>query len=483
MNNPILDNYGQPVKNSMFGNNGINQSVKRRHGSERIKNQEKDWGDLFPSHDVKLMRSACRTLYENNGIVKAAINIVADYSIGDAFDPIYKGTDTAWGDQALDWLETWYSRCDVRADSFDFKSSLSIDSVSLDRDGGGYCALIKSRTGYPQLQHISAHRVGSRFGTDDIVKSGRYKGLRIVNGSILNKYGRVVAYRILGSEESKDIEVSARSFLPLFDPRYYDQSSGIPSLSHAIESFKKMAKSSEYELMRQVIESQISLIEYNEGGEFNPDLGIGVSANGVQVESIDGGQIRYMTAGSAERIETLSPSGNPSEQFMNFHARLTREGLAGLGLSSGIVVKPEGQGTADRADLAKADKAIAKRQCILKKHAKKKVLFALACAIERGDLPASNDWMSWSFTLPRKISIDLGRDSKTQANEYDKGLLNLTDIVGDGRVERHIRTRANEEAKTILITREVEAKQGVDIDPRRMRLLTPNEQAEKSDNE
>ena len=134
MNNPILDNYGQPVKNSMFGNNGINQSVKRRHGSERIKNQEKDWGDLFPSHDVKLMRSACRTLYENNGIVKAAINIVADYSIGDAFDPIYKGTDTAWGDQALDWLETWYSRCDVRGDSFDFKSSLSIDSVSLDRD-------------------------------------------------------------------------------------------------------------------------------------------------------------------------------------------------------------------------------------------------------------------------------------------------------------------------------------------------------------
>ena len=481
MDNPILDNFGQPLRQSLFGSNGINESVKRRHSTQVIKDQEKDWGELFPSHDVKRMRSACRTLYENNGVVKAAINIVADYSVGDAFDPIYKGGDTAWGEQATDWLHSWFSRCDVRGDSFDFKSTLSIDSVSLDRDGGGYCALIKSRTGYPLLQHISAHRVGSRLGTDDEVKEGRYKGLRIVNGSILNKYGRVVAYRVLGSEESKDRDVSARSFMPLFDPRYYDQSSGIPSLSHAIEAFRKMAKSTEYELMRQVIESQISLIEYNEGGEFNADTGLGVTANGIRVEEIDGGQIRYMSAGSAERIETLSPSGNPSDQFMNLQARMTRESLAGLGLSSGIVIKPEGQGTADRADLAKADKAIAKRQCILKKHAKKKILFALACAIERGDLPASNDWMSWSFTLPKKISIDLGRDSKTQSNEYDKGILNLTDIVGDGRVKAHLRTRANEEAQAIKITKQVEQEQGVDIDPRRMRLLTPNEQPESND--
>jgi len=476
MHSPILDQYGNHYQG--WGGNGINQSVKRSHKSEIIRNQEKDWGDLFPSHDVKLMRSACRTLYENNGVVKGAINLVADYSVGDAFDPIYKGTNTDWGKQASEWLEIWYSRCDVRGDTFDFKTTMNIDSVSLDRDGWGFCAKIKDETGYPQLQHVPAHRVGVRDPDSGVVEAGVYVGLRIVNGSILNEFGRVVAYRVLGSVEALDRDISADSLMSLIDARYYDQSSGIPSLSHGINDMKNMAKSSEYELMRQVIESQIAIIEHNEDGEFRPDEQKGVSDSGVAIKEMEGGQYVYMKANSGENLTTLSPSGNPSEQFINFHNRLTRATLIGMGLSSGIVVQPEGQGTADRADLAKADKAIAKRQSILKKHGMKKLIFALGCAIDRGDLPADPDWMKWAFTLPRKLSIDLGRDSKQQQSEYNSGILNLEDIKGNGRMEQHLRTRANEEALTIEIKAEVEQKGGVEIDIRRMRMLTPNDQPE-----
>ena len=477
----IVDRYGSPYGSGFYGSNGINKSVKRSHRSEIIRNQEKDWADLFPSHDVKLMRSACRTLYENNGVVKAAINLISDYSVGDAFDPIYKGKNTGWGKDAAAWLETWYGRCDVRGDTFDFKTTLGIDSVSLDRDGWGFCAMIKSKNNYPQLQHIPAHRIGVREPNKGIVESGTYSGLRIVNGSILNKLGRVVAYRVLGAEEKLDLDISARSILTLIDPRYYDQSSGIPSLSHAIEDFKNMAKSSEYELMRQVIESQIALIEHNEDGEFDPDKSGGTTGSGVSIEEIEGGQYRYFKANSGAGLSTLAPSGNPSEQWQNFHNRLTRIGLVGMGLSPGIVIQPEGQGTADRADLAKADKAILKRQGLLKKHAKKKVLFALACAIDRGDLAADPDWMEWQFTTPRKLSIDLGRDSKTQQAEYNTGILNLEDIKGNGRVKQHLRTRANEEADAIEIKAEVEQKRGVEIDIRRMRMLTPNDQPETTE--
>ena len=480
MDNPILDNFGSPITSSMWGANGINKSVKRSHRSEIIRNQEKDWSDLFPSRDIKLMRSACRTLYENNGVVKGAINLIADYSVGDAFDPIYKGRNTEWGKQATEWLETWYGRCDVRGDLFDFKTTMNIDSVSLDRDGWGFCGFVKSKTGYPLLQHVPGHRIGVREPNVGIVEQGTYAGLRIHNGSILNKHGRVVAYRVLGSDESKDVDLSARTLIPLIDPRYYDQSSGIPSLSHGIEDLKNMAKSSEYELMRQVIESQISLIEHNEDGEFNADNQQGSTGSGVAIQEMEGGQYVYMKANSGENLSTLAPSGNPSDQFINFHNRLTRATLIGMGLSSGIVVQPEGQGTADRADLAKADKAIGKRQSILKKHGKKKLLFAIACAVDRGDLPTDPDQFKWDFTTPRKLSIDLGRDSKQQQSEYNAGILNLEDIKGNGRVEQHLRTRANEEALAIQIKAEVEQKQGVDIDIRRMRMLTPNDQPEQA---
>jgi len=295
--NAIVDRYGSPYGTSIYGGNGINQSVKRSHRSEIIRNQERDWADLFPSRDVKLMRCACRTLYENNGVVKAAINLISDYSVGDAFDPIYKGKNTEWGKDAAAWLETWYGRCDVRGDTFDFKTTLGIDSVTLDRDGWGFCALIKSKNNYPQLQHIPAHRVGVRDPNEGIVESGTYKGLRIVNGSILNKLGRVVAYRVLGADETLDQDLSARSILTLIDPRYYDQCSGVPCFSHAIEDFKNMAKSSEYELMRQVIESQIALIELNSDGEFDPDNSKGKTASGLNIQEMEGGQFVYMEEG------------------------------------------------------------------------------------------------------------------------------------------------------------------------------------------
>ena len=87
--------------------------------------------------------------------------------------------------------------------------------------------------------------------------------------------------------------------------------------------------------------------------------------------------------------------------------------------------------------------------------------------------------MQWAFTLPRKLSIDLGRDSKQQQSEYNSGILNLEDIKGNGRVEQHLRTRANEEALTIQIKAEVEDAQKVKIDIRRMRMLTPNDQPEQ----
>ena len=480
MHSPILDRYGNQYT-GWHGSNGINESVKRSHKSEIIRNQEKDWSDLFPARDIRLMRSACRTLYENNGVVKGAINLIADYSVGDAFDPIYKGKNAEWGKMASEWLEIWYSRCDVRGPLFDFRTTLNIDSVSLDRDGWGFCAKIKDETGYPQLQHIPGHRVGVREPNLGLVEKGTYKGLRIVNGSILDDVGRVVAYRVLGANEALDVDVSSASLMPLIDVRYYDQSSGIPSLSHGINDMKNMAKSSEYELMRQVIESQIALIEHNSDGEFDPDKTSGTTGSGVAVQEMEGGQYVYMKANSGENISTLAPSGNPSDQFINFHNRLTRATLIGMGLSSGIVVQPEGQGTADRADLAKADKAIAKRQSILKKHAKQKLLFALGCAIDRGDLPADPDWMQWAFTLPRKLSIDLGRDSKTQLAEYNAGILTLTDIKGDGKVEQHLRENAVNNAKAILIKEDVEKEFKVKIDNRALRMFTPNDQPETTE--
>jgi len=61
---------------------------------------------------------------------------------------------------------------------------------------------------------------------------------------------------------------------------------------------------------------------------------------------------------------------------------------------------------------------------------------------------------------------------------YDKGLINATSILGELSMDldESIDERTEEAAKTILSIREKNAKYGVEIDSRSIRLLTASEQ-------
>ena len=231
--------------------------------------------------------------------------------------------------------------------------------------------------------------------------------------------------------------------------------------------------------------SSISLIEYNDNG--GPDMddpftaltGVQGDNNKMVVESLDGGTVRYFKSNSGGKIETLV-NNRPGNPFLDFHDRLLKAAFAGLNWPYAFYNgHGAGGGTAQRTEIAMAQRSIEDRQDLLFYAAKRIVGYAIAKAQKRGDLPASPDWWQWDFSTPPKLTIDDGRITKELETLWKIGAVNMRDIVAmRGKTyEEHIRERADEVAMRKLAAETASEIHGVPIEDREMSMLTPNETA------
>lgn len=480
----ILDQYGRPYNIQRKFARATERGSHRPYTPVTIG----DIDDLIKAYDHKTLLNASRRLFVNMGLPRGAIIQKANYSVGRAWDCKFLGADRKWGQQAQEWLKyQWYPVCDVRGNMFDFKTTLHIDSVSVDRDGDYFILLTESESGFPMLQRFGAHRIGQRDDQIKIVESGPYKGLRIKNGVIKNKLERPVAYRILGEDESKDKDVSARDLIHVFNPFWYEQGRGLPSGIHAIDKLLTSERSEEWEEMAMLMVSSLGLIEYNESGFADDDNASVIrgtaqsdGTEGITTQSFAGGSVRYFKANSGARLESIKHD-RPGDLWEKFQDRMARHYIAGFDWSYAFAWKPESlTGVSQRVELEKVRLSIQDRQDLLRGPSKRCVTYAIAKAIKLGQLPANDDWYKWDFNMPPKLSIDAGRDSKAKIDEYKIGAKNLSEwCAEDGKdYEAHIRERMREIALKKKIKREVEEETGEIIEDREVQMLTPNEPAQ-----
>ena len=481
---PVYDNFGYPTyqerKFAKGAVRGVNKPWERLHIG--------DVDDLIPSQDWKVLLSASRKLFTNMGIVKSAVIQKANYSVGRSWNPVYKGVDKEWGKLAEDWLlNQFYPASDVRGSMYDFKTDLYVDSIAIDRDGDFFILLTESKDGFPQTQRIGAHRVGQRDDQEDKVESGTYSGLKIKNGVITSKVGRPVAYRVLGEVEGDDQDISARNLIHVFDPTWHEQGRGIMAATHAIDNLLSSVKSEEYEQMAQLMLSSIGLIEHNETGAADPmDPASYLSAGSTSVEDgltselFSGGTVRYFKANSGSKLEQIN-TDRPGDVWESYQDRVARLFITGMNWSYSFVWKSaELTGTSQRAEIEKVTRSIEDRQSLLEMPSKRVVGYAISKAIKLGFLPENNEWWKWGFTMPSKITIDPGKTSTANINEYRAGMKNMTEILAEKGTtyEDHTRQRAMEVVTRKKIQEEFEAEFDVQIDDRDMLMLTPNEMAE-----
>lgn len=475
----VLDQYGSPVTAPRKWAHGATRNLYR---GPSYRNRDAGVDDLIPSHDRKTLAALSRRMVFNQGPAKEALRQKASYSVGCAWLPTYHGSDTDAGREAAEWLvNVWFPVCDSSGVS-DWWEFLELVSRCMDRDGEAFVLLTgrmdeNERVEFPLVQLVPNYLVMS-YPNTETVESGNYFGLPIEDGVITNASGRAVAYRVYKSvqaysEAPEDADsfqdISARDLIHVFDREYPEQRRGFPAFSHALEQMKNGMNSRDLEIITQNIVSSIFLLDKGEPPSPN-EPGYEASApsaegEAVMVESVAPG-VRYVS-GDAE-LEALKHD-RPGDIWESFQDRLWREAIVGIGWAYELVWKANGQGTADRAAVVRARKAIESRQKKLKRVATRAATYALAVGDQNEALTvtAPGNMLKWGFTVPERLSVDDGRESRMMLEALRDRQISTSEYQSfRGRTaKQHQYELAMDQVSANEVAEEVSAASGVEIDP------------------
>lgn len=405
--------------------------------------------------DRLLLLSDSRKLYANLGPAKGAINSKAMYSVGRSWLPRFEGEDKEWGKAAREWLlDQWYPIADIQGR--DFQTALFLLSISVDRDGDIGGLLTEYESGFPAIQLVPSHSIGQRSGdvdSNNVLKAGPYKGLRMFEGAVLNDIGRGVAYKIIGQNEKgeEDIYLSAQDLQLLMEPEWADQARGFPGFSVALLDLKDLRDTQGYEKLASRLCSAWALMEYNETGVADmTDPRVGLGGTGLlsttTVQDMNGGMVKHFKANSGSKLEMLK-SDRPGDAWESFMNRLIRNAMTGIGWPYELAWDlSQLTGANGRMMLATAMRSVEDRQDLLRPFAKRAVGYACMKAIQMGKLKKSEDWWRWGFTMPPRMTADYGRDKAQDREDYIHGITNLTELCAERGIDRdqHIAQRKDE---------------------------------------
>lgn len=437
----------------------------------------------------RTLNSAARKLYWNTGVVNAAIDQKSMLSVGAAMRPVFmggKGNDAAraWGKEAEAMLLDWFQICYV--DGKNWWEGLRLESTAIDREGDMLTVLTTAASGYPQLQQVPWHQVGSREESE-YVREGQYKGTRIYNGVILNGANRAVAYRVLGAaaDGSEDRDIPAQSAMLTMDPREVDQIRGISAFAPAIRDLLAFKDLGDDIQAASRMAAKIGLLVTNQEGMAQPNDALSALSDtvpqncppGLRITPMQGGRIEYMQAGAGENITQLEAT-IPTEAQDRLQERLIRNALlaAQWPPEFGWDMSKLG-GASARIILEQVNRVTSERHAYLSGFCKRRCAFAIAKFIELGMLrpypgpdAARGGAYQFRFTETPRLTADSGYANRDAIEAYRAGMRSMTDILASGSktLEEHLDEVENEE---IEIQKRVQ-RSGLSRDV--FGILTPN---------
>ena len=480
----IIDQFGNSVASKKL----IRSSAHNANGVEWQPTLARDFDDLFTQGDWRNTLTQSRLVFANFATPRAAMLQKAGWTAGTGWALEYIGDDSEWGNNAVLTLEEWLNHADITGRG-NFNLNIKSDSLAIDRDGDFFIMLIKDENGISKIQRLPGHRVATRNIERDL-KGSPYDGMTQKSGVITNSFDRIVAYHVLGEAEdgSDDRIIPSAHMVQVIDEEWQDQARGIPAFAPVIQELRKSKTSEDWELMAQLVNSSISLVEYNDTGTADPNDPANYgqessipSNDGITSQEINGGAIRYFRANSGNKLESIS-SSRPSDMWDRFQDRVDRKACSSIDWPYELAGKIEGlNGVSIRNVQERARAAVSYRQRVLAHAYKKIAQWGVASLIEQGMIPRPNtpsDYKSFDFIMPPQISIDPRNDSKTALEEWRAGALNITNIMRSrGRTtESFYRQRCEDIATRKRVQKECESRHGITIDEREMVMFTPNDQ-------
>jgi len=411
------------------------------------------------SWSITKLRSDSRKVFVNFGPLRTAVYERARYSVGHAWLPRFQGEDTEWGRLASDWLvKIWYQTGNLAGPAWNWWRSLQIESRYLDVFGEIFVYKVIDKQGFPRFQHIAPYRIDVPRETGSIdgegrLTSGPYAGFKCTYGIVQDDAGTAVAYVVRGQKPEDDRIITRDELIHVGLWEFVDQTRPISNIAHGILDCRDSIAVLSNEKRALEIASAIAILESNPIGGIDindPTQFVRLEANrvGTQIETpgqpvppgyqtdptpvvpykySDSGEYKYFKAGSGSDVKAFQFQ-RPSGEVTNFLDRLGRNCINFVWPFDLIMSAGAPNSSTNRSLWVRANNLTRERQVDLYPAAKQRILFALSRAIELGILPENEEWMDWEFSMPKKPSIDAGRDAQQDREDLKAGIRTWTDI-------------------------------------------------------
>jgi hypothetical protein len=479
--------------------NTLIQAATQNTDRQQISLQDRDIHRNITPLGRRTLMSLGRYLFQNVGQVRGTVLDKANFaSIGVISQ--YYGANQKFKDLAEAWIIEHNKICDVRGKPFTMDILRRNHAIALERDGGMYIALCENKDGYPLLQVIPAHRIGSPTGYT-VVQEGDFDGARIIDGIIVDSSTRMIGARVLLNDDGyvlgPYIDVSASNIIASFIPDYPEQLREISPIGLAAFDFMDVNESRAFEKAALKLGSHYGMVVKNESGFVDKAKTVirgaetaaesSGAANSLSTQVVNGVGVYYVKAGTGQGLDPIK-NDRPSANQQNFEAEVIRSAIHGFGWSVDFSLDPSKVGGAPmRVVVEKINKAIGTTQALALCPVEERIdAWRIRKAIKLGLLPDDVDWWKWEHQLPAKITADKKYDSDVDIQEMRAALQAPQDAIGrrgnywedvqDKTIAFHIRG--------VKKTKEQAAAAGVEVEWKDIQWDSPNRpQQEKPESE
>ena len=392
-----------------------------------------------------------RDLCNKQGICNRIIRQYANYVVGDC-QARWTTSDPAWNKLAERAFYDWSLNCDLKS-TITLKQKAKMHMMGLIRDGDSFAVKVDFE-GEPKIKDIEADRVGNYLGGNT-----NHDEDRIVGGIKVDAIGRPTTYLIwertrFGQFKNVDPR-KASEVLHLYDSTRFDAYRGVTHFAPVLNHLRDLKETVAAQKAKQKLTSKLALMVRNAlGGPqqgnidvMSDDVDLATGAS-IRTESFgEGGAIKYQFRG--DEMEAFV-ANDPSDGWFRLTDYLLREIAVGLDLPFEFIWTMAGiTGPGTRMMSKQAERTFRGKQDILEtRFLNPLTAWWVNFEMQGGKLPFNDEWPEFTFQRPAHISIDAGRDSKSNLDELAAG------VSTEGRIAEE----QGEDDEDVSDTRKAEVK-------------------------
>jgi capsid protein len=403
--------------------------------------------DLTAGARIEMLRKM-RWGERNSGPIRAMVGDLVLYTVGDGFAAQPSTTDTDWNAQALAYWNDVTKRLDITG-RFSFNDLLRIAERRWVVDGDFFLAKVRSSSGSAKLQGIESHRVANP--AEGQPPAGMYDG--VMTGA----YGEITAFNVIRSDGTSR-QILANSMMQVCDAEFVSGVRGLPIMQHSWNSLQDLMELLALERKATKDHAHITRVLKRNGGEFG-DLASEISSNPQAANALqNGGGGDFIALEPGEDLE-LKASQRPNNNFIPFLDEVLSDAHRG-------VIPVEFQdpskltSAAVRLIVAKMDRVASRHQGLLiDKVCNPTYGFIIGDAIANGDLPDNPDWYKVSWTTPKRVTVDAGREAANDRADIEMGLMSMSELYSQRGMD--FREEMEKRAQDMSFIRDLAVSSGV----------------------